>query len=122
MEKKNKKKLCFDLDNVICNTKSNNYKNATPNKEAIKLVNKLYSNNFEIIIFTARFMGRTNNNKEKAISLGYNLTKNQLKKWKLKYTRLLLGKPSYDLIIDDKALGFSKKNWITQIKRKYLNK
>ena len=122
MEKKNKKKLCFDLDNVICNTKSNNYKNATPNKEAIKLVNKLYSNNFEIIIFTARFMGRTNNNKEKAISLGYNLTKNQLKKWKVKYTRLLLGKPSYDLIIDDKALGFSKKKWINQIKKKLFRK
>ena len=54
-------------------------------------------------------MGRTNNNREKAISPGYNLTKNQLKKWKVKYTKLLLGKPPYDLIIDDKALGFSKK-------------
>ena len=67
-------------------------------------------------------MGRTNNNKEKAISLGYNLTKNQLKKWKLKYTRLLLGKPSFDLIIDDKALGFSKKKWINQIKKKLFRK
>ena len=44
-----KKTFCFDLDNVICNTKSNNYKNATPNKEAIKLVNKLYSNNFKLL-------------------------------------------------------------------------
>ena len=67
-------------------------------------------------------MGRTNNNKEKAISLGYNLTKNQLKKWKVKYTKLLLGKPSYDLIIDDKALGFSKKKWINQIKKKLFRK
>ncbi len=117
-----KKTLCFDLDNVICNTKTNDYKKSSPNKEAIKLVNKLYLNDFEIIIFTARFMGRTNNNKEKATLLGYNLTKNQLKVWKVKYTKLLFGKPSYDLIIDDKALGFNKKNWINLIKKKYLQK
>lgn len=49
-------------------------------KKAIKLINKLYSNDFKIIIFTIRFLGRTNNNREKAISPGYNLTKNQLKK------------------------------------------
>ena len=67
-------------------------------------------------------MGRTNNNREKTISLGYNLTKNQLKKEKVNTHKLLCGKPTYDLIVDDKTLGFSRKNWINQIKRKYLDK
>ena len=40
-----------------------------------------------------------------------------LKKWKVKYHELIFGKISYDLIVDDKALGF-KKNWINLIKKK----
>ena len=34
----------------------------------------------------------------------------QLKLWGVSYNRLLLGKPSYDLLIDDKALGY-RKDW-----------
>ena len=34
--------LCFDIDNVICKTKKNNYKNSKPNKRAIKKINQLY--------------------------------------------------------------------------------
>ena len=55
-------------------------------------------------------MGRNNDNWRKAKSNGYKFTKLQLKKWKVNYHKLIMGKPSYDLIIDDKALGF-KKNW-----------
>ena len=41
----------------------------------------------------------------------------QLKKWKVKFHKLIMGKPSYDLFIDDKAYGF-KKNWYLSIKNK----
>ena len=38
----------------------------------------------------------------------YNITKNQFKKWGVKYHFLILGeKPIYDLLIDDKALNIS---------------
>ena len=40
---------------------------------------------------------------------GFKLTKIQLKQWNVKYHKLILGKPTYDLIIDDKALGYDKK-------------
>jgi len=110
-KKKDKKKIiCFDLDNVICSTKKNNYKQSKPIKKSIKIVNELFSSGFTIKIFTARFMGRNNDNWRKARSTGYKFTKLQLKKWKVNYHKLIMGKPSYDLIIDDKALGF-KKNW-----------
>ena len=48
---------------------------------------------------------------------GLSLTKSQLKKWGLKYHKLIMGKPSYDFFIDDKNLGF-KKNWHGLLKKK----
>ena len=47
------------------------------------------------------------------------LHKKQLKKWDVKYHKLLMCKPSYDLYIDDKALNF-KKNWQVVLKKKLL--
>ena len=102
--------ICFDLDNTICSTKNNNYNSSKPNLKVVKIINDLYNKGFIIKIFTSRFMGRNNENKELANEQGLKFTKNQLKKWKIKYNKLIMGKPSYDLLIDDKALGF-KKNW-----------
>ncbi len=107
---KKKRKICFDIDGVICKTKNNNYKKSKPIKRNIKLINLLFDKNFEIIIYTARFMGRNKDQISKAKKQGYNFTKNQLKKWNLKYDRLIFGKPSFDLFIDDKSIFF-KKNW-----------
>ena len=78
--------------------------------EAIKNLSK----NFNIIIFTARFMGRTNNNYKKAYELGYELTYDQLCKWNLKFDKLILGKPSFDILIDDKAFNYSDK-WLEEL-------
>ena len=50
-------------------------------------------------------MGRTNNNRTKAYELFYDLTKNQLSQWDVKFHDLLLGKPAADLYIDDKAIN-----------------
>ena len=55
-------------------------------------------------------MGRNKDQISKAKKQGYNFTKNQLKKWNLKYDRLIFGKPSFDLFIDDKSIFF-KKSW-----------
>jgi hypothetical protein len=65
-------------------------------------------------------MGRNNDNSTLAKKQGYKTTFKQLKKWGLKFHELKMGKTSYDLIIDDKSLGF-KKNWLNDIK-KYLKK
>ena len=60
------KTYAFDIDGVICTTVDGDYKNSLPNIKAIKKINKLYDNGHKIIIFTARFMGRTNNDFIKA--------------------------------------------------------
>ncbi len=110
--------FCFDLDNVICKTKLNNYKNSKPIAVNIKYINQLFEKGFVIKIFTARYMGRTNDNETRARALAYKLTMNQLKKWNVKYNKLIFGKPSYDIFVDDKAFGFSK-NWVKILKKKY---
>ena len=114
----NKKKLtkiiCFDIDNVICHTKSKDYKNAKPNKLAINKINKLYKKGYIIKLYTARFMGRNNDNISKARKQGYMMTKNQLRLWNINYHRLVFGKTSFDLFIDDKSIYF-KKTWYADI-------
>ena len=117
--KKYKKIICFDLDNVICSTKSNDYENSKPIIKNIKVINYLYENDFYIKVFTARYMGR-NNQKKSEVSKYRGITKLFLdKKCKVKYHELIMGKPSYDLFIDDKCFGY-KKNWANIVMKKYL--
>ena len=106
------KTICFDLDGVICTNTWGDYKNAKPIFPAINKVNSLYNNGFKIIIFTARYMGRNNEDINKANIEGYEFTKNQLTEWGLKFHKLLLGKPSYDLFVDDKSINFDDKWYI----------
>lgn len=111
-----KKKLiyCFDIDGVICNTKGKNYTKAKPILKAIKKINYLYDQGHLIKIFTARYMGRNSDNIRLAEKQGYKKTYAQLKKWKIKFHQLIIGKPSFDIFVDDKAFGF-KKNWVNKI-------
>lgn len=102
------KTFCFDIDGVICITKGNDYKNSKPNKKVIKIINNLHKKNY-IVLNTARFMGRTNNNKKKAELLCKKLTLSQLKAWKVRYHKIFFGKPSYDFVIDDKSIFLNPK-------------
>lgn len=115
----NKKVMCFDIDNVICKTQGLNYKKSKKIQKTINLINELYENGFFIKIFTARFMGRNNENILKAKRQGYKFTVKQLNKWGLKYNKLYFGKPTFDIYVDDKNFQF-KKNWQSDFKKKYL--
>ena len=103
-----KKIICIDIDGVICKTIGNNYLKSKPIKKNIDYINNLYKKGHYIKIFTARFMGRNNDVQKKAVKSGYKLTKLQLKKWNLNYHKLIMGKPSYDYFIDDKAFNSFK--------------
>ena len=56
-------------------------------------------------------MGLENANVEKVYERGYDLTLNQCKSWSLKFHELILGKPEYDIIIDDKHFNYDN-SWI----------
>jgi hypothetical protein len=102
--------LCFDLDNVICETNNVKYKDAKPILKTIKIINKAYNSKFEILIFTGRFYGKCNGNLKEILKMDKGLTKKQLKKWRVKYHSLIFGKPVFDVYVDDKNFEF-KKNW-----------
>ena len=53
-------------------------------------------------------MGRSNENQKIAYKKGYNFIFKQLKSWGLKFHKLQLGKPSYDIFVDDKSFNFEK--------------
>ena len=97
---------CFDLDGTLCCTNKNFYFKSVPYHKVIKRVNDLYDEGHTIVIYTARGgTSGTNHNK---------LTTDQLKKWNVKYHKLIdTNKPHFDLFIDDKAINAStwrKKN------------
>ena len=95
----------FDIDGTICTNTNGNYEKAQPIQDRINIVNKLYEEGHYIIFFTARGMGSTNNNQILAINNYYSFTETQLKSWNLKFHKLVLGKPSADLYIDDKGIN-----------------
>tara|TARA_B100000315_G_scaffold225262_1_gene231368 strand:+ start:730 stop:1095 length:366 start_codon:yes stop_codon:yes gene_type:complete len=104
------KTLCFDIDGTICEQTESKYKEAKPYPEAIKVINALYQEGYRIIFYTSRFMGRNNGDIEKAYNEGYVFTKKQLDDWGFRYHKLIMGKPSHHLNIDDKSLFFEL-NW-----------
>lgn len=88
-----------DIDQTICKTPkiglSHDYENSSPIPHRIEAINKLYDQGHEIIYWTARGSGSGIDWTE--------LTNKQLKEWGCKFHEVRLGKPSYDVWIDDKA-------------------
>lgn len=86
----------IDLDGVICKDEGSlpdTYMNAKPIEKNIEKINKLKKQGNVIIIHSGRHWGL------------YDLTKKWLKKNKVKYDQLILGKPPGDYYIDDKAIN-----------------
>lgn len=90
---------CFDLDETLC-TKAigGNYATAKPIEEAIEKVNTLWKMGNKILIFTGR---GSSSGKDWT-----DFTTKQLKDWNIQYDELIMNrKPTYDVIIDDKAIN-----------------
>lgn len=90
--------IYVDIDNTICQTGdgSDKYVKSVPLQEKIATINALYDQGNRITYWTAR--GNLTGTDQTA------LTKSQLATWGCKYHELRMGKPSYDLLIDDKSL------------------
>ena len=107
------KRYCFDIDGTICTPGTCNacqYEGATPKKDRIEKINKLYDEGHYIIYMTARAMGRNKDlphaeAAKKAVDVVEPLTKMQLDIWGCKYHQLIFGKPHADYFIDDKGIS-----------------
>lgn len=87
--------LAFDLDGTLCTLTSGAYELAEPFSERIAQVNKLGEQGNRIIVFTARGVTSKRDLREFTIQ--------QLNSWGLNFDELIMGKPHFDLLIDDKA-------------------
>jgi hypothetical protein len=99
-----------DIDNTICYypegaTKQHpgidepipDYDKALPYLERIGKINKLFNSNHIVVYWTAR--GTVT-----GLDL-YDKTLEQLQQWGCEFTELKLGKPYYDLFIDDRNIN-----------------
>ena len=90
--------IYVDIDETICYYKGErDYNLAIPYKKRIEKINKLFDEGNDIHYWTARGTVTGINWKE--------VTQKQLEKWGCKYNSLKLGKPNYDLFIDDKNIN-----------------
>lgn len=120
-----KKIIAFDLDDVLCYRLSDThpidkYKTCQPIQNMIDIVNICYDYGHEIIIYTARGQTSFNGDVAKIYNNLYDLTINQLLSWKVKFHKLIMGKITYDLLIDDKAINSKNINKYSDI-TDYLN-
>jgi len=94
-----------DIDQTICDTPNiggkQRYDLSKPYPERIEKINELYEAGHTIIYWTARGSGSGINQ--------FKITFGSLTAWGAKFHELRLGKPSYDIWIDDKA--FSDKDF-----------
>ena len=90
--------IYVDIDETICvSPESRDYSLATPIKENIEKINKLYDSGDTIVYWTARGTGSGIDWRK--------VTEEQFIKWGVKHHDLKLGKPIYDLFIDDKNIN-----------------
>ena len=90
--------IYVDIDETICKTQSDrDYSNSLPLHDRIERINKLYDEGNTIVYWTARGT---------EIGLDWKeVTENQFKEWGVKYHELKLGKPFFDLFIDDRVIN-----------------
>jgi len=90
--------IYIDIDETICETpESRDYSLASPIEQNIEKANKLYDEGNTIIYWTAR--GTVSGIDWRQTTF------DQLTEWGVRFHDLKLGKPYYDLFIDDKNMN-----------------
>ena len=92
-------KYVVDIDGTICKEEGKVI-GRKPYKDRIEKINKLFDEGHKIVYWTAR--GSVTQR------LWFNITYEQLKSWGCKFHELRMGKPAYDLFIDDKNINSNK--------------
>jgi len=92
--------IFVDIDDTICYNDTKNkldYSLAKPYNDRINKINSLYQEGHQIVYWTARGT--------KTGQLWFQTTLEQLKSWGCQFHELRMGKPNYDLFIDDKNIN-----------------
>lgn len=101
------KTFVIDIDDTILTTYNRDFENSTPHLDVINKINTLYDNGWTIILYTAR--GAKSCKTLAAREHKYRaITETWLKKYNVKYTKLLFGKENADFYVDDKAMSIQE--------------
>lgn len=117
--------IAFDLDDTLCAVPKGaitapgigKYLSSQPILDKIAVVNELHARGHEIVIFTARGMLFLAKDRDAIIDELYELTKKQLRDWGIRHHRLIMAKPFYDLLVDDKAMDAADFDSVESIER-----
>ena len=109
------KRLCIDMDGVICTIKTpdETYADVKPIPGALEKINRLYDEGNYIIIQTARHMKTCEGNVGMVHRKIAKITLDWLEEHGFKYHEIYFGKPWANIYIDDNA--FRLNDWNTQI-------
>jgi len=109
LSKTTQKRLVIDLDGTICSQeKTGKYHAALPKCEVIKKINELWTDGWEIVIFTARGMNTCDGDVDQIEKNYREMTQEWLKKNRVCYDKLVFGKLDADLFVDDKCIDPGK--------------
>lgn len=94
---KRKNKIACDLDDSLINVSDNggDWEKGTPIQDRIDVINKLYDLGWKIIIWSSREKDEREETEE------------QLEKFGIKYSKLKLNKPKFQLLLDNRAWNIS---------------
>ncbi|MBL7713297.1 MAG: capsular biosynthesis protein [Chitinophagaceae bacterium] len=103
------KRICIDLDGVICTLKrpDETYADVQPLPGAAEKIRELRANGHYVIIQTARHMKTCNGNVGLVVQRIGSITLKWLADNNIEYDEIYFGKPWAELYIDDNALRFS---------------
>lgn len=94
-------RYAIDIDNTLVKTHGSDYNNSVPIQSMIDRVNKLHDDGNTVYLFTARGSASGKDHSQ--------LTHDQMKRFGVKYDKIIFGKPDVDIFVDDKAI--SAKEW-----------
>lgn len=106
--------VAVDLDGTLCTWIAGAYDQAQPFPEKSEVIRHLQARGDEIWIYTAR--GSSLGSAEAAEARWGEITRQQLAAWNVPYARLIFGKPPYEVLIDDRAVAFTR-DWEEQLAR-----
>ena len=97
--------IVIDVDDTICTTKNRDYYNAEPIQPVIDVINKLYDEGWEIILYTARGQLSYDGNQARIEIEVRPILAGWLERNNVNYSTLKMGKPfSTSVYVDDKAI------------------
>lgn len=104
--------IAVDMDGTLCSWHPGAYENAQPLPERIERLHRIKAAGHTIWIYTAR--GGSLGSEAAADERWGDVTRKQLAEWGVPYDRLIIGKPPFDALIDDRAVKFSE-DWEAQL-------